>query len=81
MDPRASSQPKSTWAVWLKHHKKMCPFIKDISDLSSDIEFLELLASAGHSYIFKVQLEGKVYALKLVCDILPEIKTTAYGAS
>lgn len=46
----------------------MGPFIEDISTLSSGIEFLELLAAAGHSYVFRVRLEDKIYALKLVCN-------------
>jgi hypothetical protein len=31
------------------------------------IEYLELLSKGAHSYVFKVRINGKIYALKIVC--------------
>ncbi|KAE8155333.1 hypothetical protein BDV25DRAFT_135082 [Aspergillus avenaceus] len=56
---------KSSWKVWLKRKDEYCPFLKDWTDAVPEIEFLELLADAVHSYMFKVRLHGKTYALKL----------------
>jgi hypothetical protein len=52
--------------MWVKHREEQCPFLKDKSDVASEIEFLELLAAAGHSYVVKVKLGSNIYALKLV---------------
>ncbi|KKZ61724.1 hypothetical protein EMCG_03753 [[Emmonsia] crescens] len=60
---------RTCWTLFLKYHRRFCHFIKDISHLSAGIEFLKILASpgptGGHSYVFQVRLEGKIYALKL----------------
>ncbi|OAX82063.1 hypothetical protein ACJ72_03591 [Emergomyces africanus] len=69
----SSSKHKHTcWTVWLKHHKKKCPFINELSDLLPDIEFLELLFTGSHSYLFKVRLSRKIYALKLYTLTQPD---------
>ncbi|KKZ64096.1 hypothetical protein EMCG_01593 [[Emmonsia] crescens] len=69
----SSSKHKHTcWTVWLKHHKKKCPFINDLSHLLPDIEFLELLFTGSHSYLFKVRLNRKIYALKLYTLTQPD---------
>lgn len=60
------SPGRTCWDMWVKHREEFCPFLKDMSDIASDIEFLELLAAAGHSYVVKVKLRGNIFALKLV---------------
>ncbi|KAG5300378.1 hypothetical protein I7I48_00054 [Histoplasma ohiense] len=68
-----SSKHKHTyWTVWLKHHKMKCSFINNLSHLLSDIEFLELLFTGSHTYLFKVQLNHKIYALKLYTLTQPD---------
>ncbi|KAI2253060.1 hypothetical protein LOZ09_004879 [Ophidiomyces ophidiicola] len=53
------------WAVWQRRYKEECPFLPDKRDIAYRIEFLNVLARAGHSYLFRIQLDGKIYALKL----------------
>ncbi|KAK2813736.1 hypothetical protein FQN50_000134 [Emmonsiellopsis sp. PD_5] len=66
MDPHhAASRKHTCWTLWLKHRGVKCPFIKDLSHLSPEIEFLELLFAGGHSYLFKVRLQDAIYTLKL----------------
>ncbi|OAT10657.1 hypothetical protein BDBG_06472 [Blastomyces gilchristii SLH14081] len=61
----SAKRKRTCWTLWLQHHKEKCPFINDLSHLSPDIEFLELLFAGSHSYLFKVQLGGEIYTLKL----------------
>ncbi|KKZ67904.1 hypothetical protein EMCG_06433 [[Emmonsia] crescens] len=64
--PKPKTRPRRTpWTLWLKDRKVYCPFIPDISSIASGIEFLELLFAGGHSYLFKVRLQGHICALKL----------------
>ncbi|OAX78383.1 hypothetical protein ACJ72_07310 [Emergomyces africanus] len=51
----------SCWTVWLKDYKKMCPYIDDLSHLSADTKFLELLFAGGHSYLFKNHGSNEMY--------------------
>ncbi|EEP80632.1 predicted protein [Uncinocarpus reesii 1704] len=53
------------WKIWLAYQERMCPFLPDIGHISPKLEFLELLAAAGHSYIVKVRFDGNIFALKL----------------
>ncbi|KAI1949897.1 hypothetical protein LOZ53_004059 [Ophidiomyces ophidiicola] len=53
------------WNVWLRNYEEYCPFLPDKRDVTRRIEVLNVLARAGHSYLFKIQLDGKIYALKL----------------
>ncbi|KKZ65934.1 hypothetical protein EMCG_08344 [[Emmonsia] crescens] len=71
MDCPPAIRANTCWNIWLKHRKQYCPFLEDRRDISSDIEFLELLAAAGHSYVIKVRLQGNVYALKLYTLLQP----------
>ncbi|MBE3043291.1 hypothetical protein IMZ48_12115 [Candidatus Bathyarchaeota archaeon] len=32
------------------------------------IKFLEYIGEGGHSHVYKIEIMGKLYALKLVCD-------------
>lgn len=43
---------------------KLMPFIPDGSPY--DLEFVELLGSGAHGHVWKVLINGEVYALKMV---------------
>lgn len=70
LDPRYYA-PTTCWKVWLKRKAEICPFLPDKRDIFPNIEFLELVSAAGHSYIFKVRHEDKICALKLVRPPFP----------
>ncbi|KAK2806077.1 hypothetical protein FQN51_008030 [Onygenales sp. PD_10] len=53
------------WDMWLKHKAEFCPFLPDLTAISSEIKFLQRLSDGGHSYIVKVSLQGRIYALKI----------------
>ncbi|PGG95803.1 hypothetical protein AJ79_09863 [Helicocarpus griseus UAMH5409] len=74
-----SSKPKQTcWTMWLKHREERCPFIQDLSSITPSIEFLELLFTGDHSYLFKVQLQAKMYPLKLLRPLLTMTSSTLF---
>ncbi|PGH10639.1 hypothetical protein AJ79_05353 [Helicocarpus griseus UAMH5409] len=53
-------EPKLT-----RWQEELCPFIPHLGSVSGDIEFLKLLHISEQSYLFKVKLQGNIFALKL----------------
>lgn len=47
---------------------KLMPFIPDGSPY--DLEFLEFIGGGEHGYVWKVSINGEVYALKMVCSLV-----------
>ncbi|KAK2751453.1 hypothetical protein FQN55_000728 [Onygenales sp. PD_40] len=54
------------WKYWLKLKDEYCPYIMNgFSHLAPRVIFLPVLGHAGNSIVLKVQIEDRIYALKL----------------
>ncbi|KAK2809505.1 hypothetical protein FQN50_003773 [Emmonsiellopsis sp. PD_5] len=73
---------QTCWNYWLQLKDEYCPHMKDLSNLAPEIKFLGVLAATWHAVLMKVQIDEKIYALKLYRLMTPHWhrKTFKYHA-